>query len=57
MVTIDFKLADIKAEGLFAEVREKYVEGLDFEVLCIFGKNAVLNTCRYLKSFIPTRKY
>ena len=28
----------------------------DFEVIYIFGKNAVLNICRYLKGFFSTKK-
>ena len=55
MVTIDFKLADMKLESsqrdLFsAEVTGKSVVG-DFEDVYLFCKNSVLNICRYLKHF------
>ena len=55
MVTIDYKLADMKLESsqwdLFsAEVTEKSVVG-DFEDIYLFCKNSVLNICRYLKHF------
>ena len=52
MVTIDFKLADIKRESSEAYL-PKLGENVskDFEVIYIFRKNAVLNICRYLKRF------
>ena len=52
MVTIAFKLTDVNLE-----ISEAYLLKLtkhlswDFEVICIFSKNAVLNICRYLKGF------
>ena len=57
MITIDFKLADTNLES-----SEDYLLKLrkdlswDFEVIFIVCKNAVLNKCRYLKNFTPTRK-
>ena len=57
MVTIDFKLADIKLEvllGLNAEVREKSV--VRFRSYSHFCKNAVKNICRYLKRFYTYNK-
>ena len=59
-VTIDFKIADIKlgsSSGLFAEVREKSVLGLQSYRHCL-KKNAVfnINACRYLKGFYTYKK-
>ena len=52
MVTIDFKLADIKLDS-----SEAYLPKLgknlsySFETIDIFFKSSVLNICRYLKRF------
>ena len=57
MVTNDFKLSDIKLEGSNAYLL-KLGKNLswDFEVILFFGKNAVLNICRYLKRFYSYKK-
>ena len=56
-VTIAFKLADVKLESSEAYLL-KLGKNLswDFEVIYIFRKNAVLNICRYLKSFYTYKK-
>ena len=56
-VTIAFELADIKLENYEAYLL-KLGKNLswDFEVIFIFRKNAVLNICRYLKSFYTYKK-
>ena len=50
--TIAFRLADLKLESSEAYLL-KVGKNLwwDFEVICIFSKNVVLNICRYLKGF------
>ena len=57
MVTIAFKLADIKLESSEAYLL-KLGKNLswDFEVIFIFRKNEVLNICRYLKRFYTYKK-
>ena len=52
MVTIAFKLTDVNLESSEAYLLKltKHLSW-DFEVICIFSKNAVLNICRYLKGF------
>ena len=60
MLTIDFKLADMKLESsqwdLFnAEVTEKSVVG-DFEDIYLFCKNSVLNICRDTQTFLSASK-
>ena len=54
---VPLKLADVKLESSEAYLL-KLGKNLswDFEVIYIFRKNAVLNICRYLKGFLPTRK-
>ena len=46
MVTIAFKLADVNLESSEAYLLKltKHLSW-DFEVICIFSKNAVLNIC------------
>ena len=56
-VTIDFKLADIKldsSEAFLLKLKKNLSWG--FEVIDIFGKNVVLNICRYLKRFYIYKK-
>ena len=58
MVTIDFKLAEIKLEssGAYLPKLEKSLSK-GFEIIDIFFcKNAVLNMCRYLKRFYTYKK-
>ena len=57
MVTIAFKVADVKLEGSKAYLL-KCGKNLswDFEVIYIFRKNAVLNICRYLKGSYTYKK-
>ena len=56
-MTIAFKLADVKLESSEAYLLKLGKNLLwDFEIICIFRKNAVLYICPYLKVFIPTRK-
>ena len=57
MVTIAFKLADIKLESSEACLL-KLGKNLswDFEVIFIFLKNEVLNICRYLERFFTYKK-
>ena len=57
MVTIDFKLSDIKLEGSNAYLL-KLGKNLswDFGVILFFCKNTVLNICRYLKRFYSYKK-
>ena len=57
MVTIAFKLADIKLESSEAYLL-KLGKNLswDFEVIFIFRKNEVLNISPYLKSFYTYKK-
>ena len=56
-VTVAVKLVDVKLESSEACLM-KLGENLswDFEVIYIFGKNAVLNICRYLKGFYIYKK-
>ena len=58
MVTIDFKLADIKQESSEAYLLNlgKNCLSWDFEVIYIFRKNEVLNICRYLKNVHTYKK-
>ena len=57
MVTIAFKVADVKLESSKAYLLKLGKNLLwDFEVIYIFRKNAVLNICRYLKSFYTYKK-
>ena len=49
---IAFKLSDVKlesSEAYLLKLRKNLSR--DFEIIYIFRKNAVLNICRYLKSF------
>ena len=57
MVTIAFKLTDVNLESSEAYLLKltKHLSW-DFEVICIFSKNAVLNICRYLKGFYIYKK-
>ena len=57
MVTIAFKLADIKLESSEAYLL-KLGKNLswNFEVIFIFRKTEVLNICLYLKSFYTYKK-
>ena len=57
MVTIHFKLADIKLESFEAHLR-KLKKNLSYglEIIEIFCKNVVLNICRYLKPFYTYKK-
>ena len=57
MVTIAFKRADVELQSSEACLL-KLGKNLsrDFEVIYIFRKNAVLNVCRYLKSFYTYKK-
>ena len=57
MITIDFKIADIKLESSQAYLLklEKNLSS-GFEVIDIFYKNAVLNACQYLKRFYAYKK-
>ena len=57
MVTIDYKVADIKLESSEAYLL-KLGENLsrDFEVISIFRKNEVLNICQYPKGFYIYKK-
>jgi len=57
MVTIAFKLADIKLESSEAYLL-KLGKNLswDFEAIYISSKNAVLNICQYLKGFYIYKK-
>ena len=57
MVTIHFKLADIKLESVEAylpKLKKNLSYGL--EIIEIFCKNVVLNICRYLKRFYTYKK-
>ena len=56
-MTLKFKLADVKlesSEAFWLKLGKNL--SLDFEVIYIFIKNAVLNTCRYLKGFYTYKK-
>ena len=57
MVTIHFKLADIKLEN-FEAYLPKLKKNLSYglEIIEIFCKNVVLNICRYLKCFYTYKK-
>ena len=57
MVTIDFKLSNIKLESSEAYLL-KLGKNLSwyFEVIYIFRKDAVLNICRYLRGFNTYKK-
>ena len=56
-MTIAFKLADVKLESSEAYLL-KLGKNLswDFEIICIFRKNAVLYICPYLKGFYTYKK-
>ena len=57
MVTITFKLADVKQESSEAYLLKLGKNQLwDFEVIYIFRKNVVLNIGRYLKGFYIYKK-
>ena len=57
MVTIDFKLADIKVKSSEAYLLKSGKKSVwDLEVIYICCKNVVLNKCRYLKNILNKDK-
>ena len=57
MVTIAFKRADVKLKSSEAYLLKLWKHlSWDFEVICIFRKNVILNVCRYLKGFYVYKK-
>ena len=51
-----FQTCRYKTRGLWGLFAEEKILSYGFEIIDIFCKNAVLNICRYLNIFIPTRE-